>query len=213
MLNKPSVPLDRLLKICRVAGIQAAELFARAEKREPRHTSFTAEQDELFFERPEFSTYFMRLMIDGQSPDQIAAEEGLSQLSTDRYLSGLEKVGLLERVGHNRIRLRVSPPIGFAPDSKVLRAMQAEFLREVTETVLSPRATDAYAILKPLRLNRKLYAELVEELRSVVDRFSYLSESPRSHLGMEDGGSFKLALAVAPSGAEPEPGPVIPLDQ
>lgn len=210
MLNKTSLPLDRLFRICKIAGIEPAELFEAAEKKQPKHTIFTKEQDELFFERPEFLSYFMRLAIEGETPSGIADSEGLSPLSTARYLKKLEEVGLLERGTENKVSLTVSPPYGFGVDSKVLRTKHVAFLKETVEGVLSPESKDAFALLKPLRLRRDSFLEMLSELAKTVDKFSFLSENSTSN--NDDREEWRLSVAAGPSDIGEEEAAIVDLE-
>jgi hypothetical protein len=207
MLNKPSLPLDRLMGVCRVAGIEPTEVFTRAERQRPTHTVFTAEQDELFDLHPEFLSYLSRLVNDGKTPAEIQDAEGISPDSTERYLIGLAKVGLLERDTGTRVKLKVSSPLGFGPDSRVLRKIQGAFMTEIVERVLGGETDGVHALMKPLFLRRDTYRELVGELRAIVDKYSYLS----SRIGEGDAGEhFKLAVASGVS-ERPEQAPIVDL--
>ena len=46
------------------------------QKKRPRHTVITKEQDQLFFRHPECMTYFMRLLQAGETPEEIATQKG-----------------------------------------------------------------------------------------------------------------------------------------
>ena len=198
MLNKPGLPLDRLFALCQIADIEPAEVFALADKNKPTHTNITAEQDQLFFDHPEFLSYFMELFDSGKSPQQIADENELSKLSTERYLSGLAKVGLIERGLGLQYQLMIDPPIGFGPDSKVLQASFVDFLDHTVKQVLSTDTEKGcFSILKPLRLPNDLYLEMIDELSSIVDKYAYLSEHSNSRK-ITDREDWNLAIASGP---------------
>ena len=198
MLNKSNLPVDRLFAICRIAQIDPVDVFARAAKAHPQHTIITAEQDELFFEKPEFFTYFWKLANEGLTPDEIAASENLSQRATQRYLAGLERVGLIERDTGNKIRMLVEPPFGFAPESKMLGAQHAEFLQHIVSEVLSPdRGAEVFALLKPLRLQDELYSEMLGELADLVHKYAYHSEQPGNR-DVPNRKDWSLAIAAGP---------------
>ncbi|WP_442889705.1 helix-turn-helix domain-containing protein [Congregicoccus parvus] len=201
LLNKPGLPFDRLVSLCRLAGLELSELAARVERERPRHYLFDDVQDRLFAERPEYMTYFVCLAEAGETPLEIEARVGLSRLSTERYLIGLERAGLLEREEELRVRLKVRPPFGFAPGSRVLRRRQARFMERVTARVSSGEAGRHFALMKPLRLAPALYREMTKDLLEVLDRYSLFSARTRPGDEMED---WSLAIAVAPSEAEHE---------
>lgn len=177
MLNKTSIPLDRMLAICQVAQIELGELIADAEKFRPKHHEFTSEQDSLFFNQPWFLSYFRELTLGGKNPDEIAIDFNLTQKSTDGYLIGLAKVGLIERDTKNGIHFLVTSPFGFGPGSQVLKRQQANFIEIVTAVVFSPEPKDSFSVFKPLRLSRSAHISMVKELVSVIDKYAFLSES------------------------------------
>ena len=197
MLNKTSIPLDRLLAICRLADVAPAEVFARAEKMAPKHTFFTPAQDKLFHNNPAYLSYFSALFYQRLSPSEIAKANKLTKISTERYLSALDKVGLIERDSGTRFRFQVKAPLGFGPDSKVLRECHVAFLRETVTQVLSPEKTGSFALLKPLQLERAQFHELISEVRALVDKFSYRSENPQSESKTERL-YWQLAIAAGP---------------
>ena len=203
MLNKTSIPLDRLLAICRLADIPPAEVFALAEKLEPKHTTFTTEQDALFHNNPAYLSYFSALFFQKLTPVEIAKANTLTKISTERYLSALAKVGLIERDTGTCFHFLVKAPLGFGPESKVLRESHVAFLQNTVAQVLSPESTDCFAILKPLQLERSQYHELISDLRSLVDKFSYRSENPKGEAKSERH-HWQLAIAAGPGKPQPE---------
>lgn len=182
LLNKSSIPLDKLLEVCRLAEVSLETVLERAQVMAPRHTEFTKEQDELFASRPGTLSFFSELFHQRRRPSEIARRHKLSKVSTERYLKLLEGVGLLERLPGNKVKFLVSPPLGFSPKSKMLQRLQSEFMERITNEVVlgEEKGTKGrFAVMKPLRLTEKEYRGFVEELMQVVDRYSFLSESPR----------------------------------
>ncbi len=215
LLNKPTIPLDRLLEICDLAEIDLAELIACAETLRPAHTLFTPEQDDLFFRHPFVLSYFGELCFERRSPSAIAKKHKLNAQSTGLYLSQLEQVGLLERDARGRVKMLISPPLGFSADSKVLRAQHASFLQSVVKQVLeagtaSCETKKCYALLKPLVLPEKQYVQMVTELIRLVDRYAFLSEGAVSKTGNRraaDRKKWQLAIAAGP---DEEPATTLP---
>ena len=206
-LNKPSIPLDRLLEVCEIAGLEPGELIARADEMQPTHTFVSAEQDELFFRYPPLLTYFQAL-LDGSTPAEIARRHKLSKASTDLYLSQLERVDLISRGPRQSVEVLIDPPLGFAVGSKTLRVIQADFMQSVVESVVNseegetPAMRRNFALLKPLRLNERQFDQMVSDFIKLVDRYSFLSEGVRG----DDRPNWQLAIAASEtSQVEPRP--------
>ena len=201
-LNKPSVPLDRLLDICRIAKIDLADLVERAASTRPRHSLFSADQDALFTRCPPMLSYFSALQS-GQSPMEIARQFHLTAASTSRYIESLAAVGLVRSSGTAKspeVEILMEPPIGFAPGSRTLARLSAAFLTSVVQRVVavSDRRDGDFSLLKPLQLTERQYRQMTAELLDVVTRYSFLSESPTG-----DGERPEWQLAIAASQADP----------
>lgn len=177
-LNKPALPLDRLLEIAEVANIEFAEICKRADQLRPKHYVFTDEQDRLFDDRPELLDYFQEL-ISGKSPSEIAKHHGLDVKSSGLYQKHLEVAGLIKRKARNQVKLLVYAPVGFGPGSRYLKREMESFLTSVVTSVVHAETPkrDSFAILKPLTLTEQDYREMVEGIKRLVDTYSALSES------------------------------------
>ncbi|MDQ8202262.1 helix-turn-helix transcriptional regulator [Pelagicoccus sp. SDUM812003] len=204
LLNKSNLPLDRMLELCRIAGVELSEVISRAEAQRPRHALFTEEQDRLFAERPEFMGFFLRLVEEGKTPLEIERQAGISRLSTERYLIGLERVGLLERLEGLRCKALVRPPFGFGPGSRVLRQQQKRFMERVTASVVEGQS-GSFALMKPLSLSPGLAQEMRTELVELLDRYAFFSARAESRGAGHD---WNLAVALAPAG-DPDQLPAI----
>ena len=208
-LNKPAIPLDRLLDICRIAKIDFSELVKRAASTKSEHTYFSAEQDALFTRCPPMLTYFGELQS-GQTPTEIAAQFRLTSISTTRYLDALAGVELIKVDGSGNsieVEVLVQPPVGFAPGSATLARLAAAFLTSVVERVVA--ATDRlegdFSLLKPLRLSERQYRQMKGELLDVVNRYSFLSEAVAIAATEDERPEWQLAIAASPADPTNDP--------
>lgn len=200
-LNKATVPLDRLLDICRMAKIDFAELVERAAATQPKHTFFDARQDALFTRCPPLLTYFTALQT-GQSPADIARQFHLTPASTSRYLNALAGVGLVQLTGSGKsieVELLIQPPVGFSPGSTTLARQSAAFLTSVVERVVAAtnRHEGDFSLLKELRLSDRQYRQMTGELYDVVNRYSFLSEGAGIATDDDERPEWQLAIAAS----------------
>lgn len=196
LLNKPSLPLDRLLEIAEVANIEFSEISKRADQLRPQHYVFSDEQDALFVERPEVLVYLQEL-LGGKTPDEIAAEFDLNQLSTRLYQKQLARVGLIKRQSQGRLKLLVSPPVGFGPGSRFLKKEMEEFMTSIITKVVraDDSRADCFAIMKPLTLTDQDYTALLDGIKRLVDQYSAVGES---RIATTKTQNWQLAIACGP---------------
>ena len=197
MLNKTSLPLDRLLALCRIAEIELSTLMARVEVEQPRHCFISEEQDRFFAERPEFLTYLILLVESGLGPSEIEQTRCISRRSGEAYLRKLEELGFLEREPGFRVRLKIEPPLGFGPGSEVLKRSQGRFVSSIVDKVVAGEADDGcFALIKPLYLDVAVYAEMLQKIAEVIDKYSYLSKQTRKRA--LEAQVWSVAVAAAP---------------
>lgn len=199
-LNKPGLPLDRLLQMAEVANLEFDEICRLANQLRPQHYIFTDEQDALFAACPELLAYFEEL-IAGKSPKDIAIEHNLDVRSSGLYLKHLQAVGLIKRKPRNQVQLLVQPPFGFGPGSAYLKQEMQSFMSSIVTEVIHADDFDEdnYAILKPLSLNRQDYLAFVEGITRLIDRYSTLSER---RTAPDDTTPWQVAIAC---GRAPQP--------
>ena len=209
-LNKPALPLDRLLEIAEVANIEFAEICKRADQLRPQHYVFTAEQDALFVERPEMLAYFQELM-GGKSPDEIANQFELDVRSSSLYQKHLERVGLIKRKPRKQVELLVRPPVGFGPGSLYLKHQMQNFLTSIVTNVVHADGSqaDCFAILKPLSLTEQDYRALVDGIKRLINQYSAIGES---RIATGKISEWQIAIACG-RGPKPQPSQLPRIDK
>ncbi len=209
-LNKPALPLDRLLQIAEVANIKFAEICKRADQLKPQHHLFSDEQDALFVERPEMLAYFEEL-IGGVTPDDIAVQFDLDARSSSLYLKHLERVGLIKRKARRQVKLLVRPPVGFGAGSLYLKKEMQSFLTSIVTNVVNAddSQADCFAILKPLSLTEYDYRALLDAIKRLVDQYSAISES---RVAIDKTSHWQMAIACG-RGTKPKPSQLPRIDK
>jgi transcriptional regulator with XRE-family HTH domain len=113
ILGPEEITLNRLFQICDFLDISISELEASSASTETERFEFSEEQQEFFVKNKNYFSYLMAL-VSGETPKQIADRCGLNQRSTDKYLIGLEKIGLIHVTGKQKVRpiFKMSPHLG-----------------------------------------------------------------------------------------------------
>lgn len=169
-LRGEGLDLDGLERLLAEAGLTLSELAALLPAREARSFGYTLEQERFFADHPRFLAYF-DLLLAGEAPASIARKHGLSERSTARYLRQLEKLGLIERLPRDRVRLTVEGEPKWMPRGPLATRFRQEaigaFLSEAGERVRfgMHRLTSADA-----RKARTMLDELAAFLRAAEGR-------------------------------------------
>lgn len=181
MLNQSDISLDRLFTLSDICNLSLGELIESSRQNPQSHHLFTDIQDEEFFHFPHLLSYFSKLFYFNESPEKIAKENGLNDVSNYLYLRQLENIGLITLGPRNQVMFNVKPPLGFASNSKVLKQNISKFLQHTSDKVMDTddefsKSASYFMRVKPLRLPQHLFEKLSEDLKKTLDKYAELSE-------------------------------------
>lgn len=123
------MPLSRIDELCRVIGVEFAELAHRvAEARPLRHELSLAQ------ERAVVADDKLLLMaiccLSQWSFEQIVASYRVSEAEATRYLAQLDRLGIIELKPLNRYKLQVAKTFRWRPQGPVMQFFREEVMRD-----------------------------------------------------------------------------------
>ena len=129
-----SVTLKRLEDICNVLEINILELAKLTDMyKAEKVAQLSLEQEEQLAADPQLLSYFY-LLINSYTPDSIRREFEVDELAELRFLTQLDRMGLIELHPGNRVRLRCARIIQWREGGPVRRAYETmvknEFLHD-----------------------------------------------------------------------------------
>lgn len=129
MLSRGRLSLAQLLQLAEIAGTDLAELARQAKggTRLPRRLSI--EQERALAADPRLLLLF-HLLASGRSVDEIAGDFELRGTVRTLLLARLDRLGLIELLPSDRVRLRIAQDFAWRSDGPVRRRYGAQVLRE-----------------------------------------------------------------------------------
>ena len=129
MLSRGRLSLAQLLQLADLAGTDLASLArqARGGTRLPR--TLTVEQERALAADPRLLLMF-HLLAGGRGVDDIAREFDLRGTARTLLLARLDRLGLIDLLPADRVRLRIAPDFAWRSDGPVRRRYGAQVLRE-----------------------------------------------------------------------------------
>lgn len=177
MLNGSDISLQRLLMLADICDLSLDSLLATATQQHAEHTYFSDRQDAAFAKDPSLFELFTRLFYQELPLAEATAELGLSEVETYQQLRKLEDIELLELSPGNRFRFLVSPPLGFKPNSLVLRQHISHYLDVARQALEAPHKTsDQMLLIKPMQLPAEAFTQMCTDIKAVIDKYAEASE-------------------------------------
>ena len=131
LFSAGSFSLARLEKVCDLAGIDLLDLARRAEENRLRVSSLTVEQERELVSDP--SLLLTAVCVFNRSTyERILRNYRFSEVQLTKLLLRLDRMGLIELLPDNRIRLRIARNFAWLPGGPIHRyfveRVQGEFL-------------------------------------------------------------------------------------
>ncbi len=175
-LNGNEISMSKLLALCDSAGLNFIEIWQSVESQQVKHTFFTKEQDYAFYKYPHLFQYFVDILQQKKSPEQLQEYWQLTPSSTHIYLRKLERLNLIRLSLQGDISFLVTEPLGFGADSLFVKKDIQNALAEVSERFGSQSNERDFIVVKPMVLSDELRKKMYQELMEVISRYAELSE-------------------------------------
>jgi len=180
--------LRRLEAVCRLMNMSVADLCRLAEHQAALPRVLGLKQETELADDPELLKYFYRL-LSGWDHQTINQRQGLTEHQGTRLLARLDRLGLIELLPGNHVKIKTAKPVEWRRDGPLWRryaeAVQEDFMApgfQAPEAALQFESGEISAANREL-LERKL-VRLARDFREMVELDSALEPAQRLHVGL-----------------------------
>ena len=194
MFSRREFTLQRLEEICRVAGVEFAELVHEAAADEAGIVHLTVEQEEEIVSDPKLMLVAL-CAVGNWTFEQIVDTYAMSHAECIACLTRLDRRRIIELQPGNRIRPLISRTFSWLPDGPI----QRYFRERVESEYLSckfDRSDELFLFVSGM-LSRRSTTEVVARMRRVVGDFAELHAGDRS-LPLRERHGTSLLVAIRP---------------
>jgi DNA-binding Xre family transcriptional regulator len=189
--------MSRMTEICTALDLTLDDLVTEANRIEvtPTHLGDRLEA-QLAEDRPAFHLFL--LLLDGLPLKAVQAHYALDESAAFALARRLEKLGLVDVMPHDRIRLTVQAPVHFRRDGPLhqkLLQLNMDFLRA---TYLKQDTDHSAFLTQTRRMTQKTAQHILKRLRDVQVELSDLARKDQltqPDVALE---SYKLGIALSP---------------
>jgi hypothetical protein len=129
MLSRGRLTLEQLMQIAEIAHTDLAELTRLASRDKQASRQLSIEQERALASDERLLLLFHLLMA-GRSVKEVAREFRIPALERTLLLTRLDRIGLIELLPSDHVRLRVAPDFAWRSDGPVRRRYGPRVLRE-----------------------------------------------------------------------------------
>jgi transcriptional regulator with XRE-family HTH domain len=212
LFHAESTSLERLLEITEALGWNLAELAEAARITVPGDFELSEAQEEFFVKNHGHFLFFDALALQGKSLGQIQKENGLDDLSIQRYLDHLEQLSLIAVSSGGSVQLLVRGQLKWRVGGPWFKANYARILQETAQGfAANPNNPERFISFGAFSLPRPDLTRLYGELEALIQRYkqSALIKTIAGRRKAELFVGFNIMVAPGPAPQEREKIPVL----
>jgi len=200
-LSEPSVKrlfasgrftVGRLVQVANLLGYTLAELSREAQAAQPRISTLTETQEREVVSDPKLLVVAV-CALNHWTMEEIVQTYRIDPPECIKYLLRLDKLGIIELLPGNRIRLNIARDFDWLPGGPIRRYFQSRALGDFLTSDFS-QDDQAMAFVNGMLTDQAL-AQMQEELRKLRKRFAELhEESLAAPLSKRHGTSLLFAM-------------------
>lgn len=174
-------PFGRLLQICKIVGVEFADVVELAGKPPIQAAVLTDEQEAFLVAHPHHMAFYSQLK-QGTSPAAISERFGLRQTSTARYMRDLDEAGLVQRLPGDRVRILHPGPVMSKADSPLYKHDMTTAWDRLAEAErrAEERGDPAALVSSSTRMKRSTLERCRTEMAELINRFHRCAQLDRT---------------------------------
>jgi DNA-binding Xre family transcriptional regulator len=194
IFSRRSFTLERLDEICDLVGIEITDLARIVRQETDSPAQLSRDQEEQLVSNPKLLLVAIHV-LSHWSFDEIVSTYDLSRAECIKQLTRLDKLGLIDLLPHNKVRVRVTQNFSWLPDGPIQHYFRAhvrdDFLRSQFEQ------DGEMMVFVSGMLAQSSNAAVRTHLRRLVREFSDLDQQD-AHLPLAQRFGTSLLLAIRP---------------
>jgi transcriptional regulator with XRE-family HTH domain len=200
-LSEPSVKrlfasgrftVDRLVQVANLLGYTLAELSREAQAAQPLLSTLTATQEREVVSNPKLLLIAV-CALNHWTLEDIVHFYRIEHAECIKYLLNLDKLGIIELLPGNRIRLNIARDFDWLPNGPIRQYFQNRALGEFLKSDFA-QEDEAMAFVNGMLTDQAL-AQVRQELQKLRKKFAELhEESLTAPLGKRHGASLLFAM-------------------
>lgn len=168
IFSSQDISFGRISQMASILGLRVSDLLKEIENKETHTVVFSEEEQNYFLKNPLHFNFFVRLLIERQSTEEIQKDFGLNEAELFKILKKLDSFKWLQLLPENKIKL---PPLSLVTDfgsGPLLNHIYQEWGKEAVHKLAKPEnQKSGKFIVRSFRVKESTYQEFLQRLKEL----------------------------------------------
>lgn len=194
-LASDDLSVSRLQKICEALGVPLVQVLAAADDEKVQDVYLTDEQETLLLKKADVFHLYWKLRFENVPLHKYIADAKSGREEVRGRLRQLEKVGLVRINPKGDLEFSDKGMIRWSNYGPLVEHLNRKWSAELIDSILTKKDPRNVLNLALLQLSEASFAEMKEELRQLLDKYS--TQSRKDRLRLEASKIKKVAVLIA----------------
>jgi transcriptional regulator with XRE-family HTH domain len=194
-LASDDLSVSRLQKICDVLGVPLVEILAAADDEKVQDVYLTEEQETLLLKNAEVFHLYWKLRFENVPLHRYTQSSKARREDVRDRLRLLEKVGLVKINNKGDLEFSDKGMIRWSNYGPLVEHLNRKWSSELIDTILKKKDPRSVLNLALLQLSETSFAEMKEEIRRLLDKYS--TQSRKDRIKLEASKIKRVAVLMA----------------
>ncbi|EPQ9941979.1 helix-turn-helix domain-containing protein [Vibrio vulnificus] len=186
------ISLERLERICQLAGLEMSELFKLVAKHDQGIVALTYEQEKQLIDDKALLLVSV-CVVNGYTFEEIRQQYQFSQPELIQKLAQLDRLSIIELQPNNRIKLKISKEFSWIAGGPIQRFFQQQVQQAFFHSYFS--ASDEKLVMATGLMSTPTNQKMQQKLQKLITEF-YTACQDDSELAIEDRHGTSMVLAI-----------------
>lgn len=164
---------QKLVSITKILNIKMTDLLMEIETEEMRSVEFSAKQQQFFLKNQDVFHFFVKLVIERKSVEDIKTESKLTEAKTFKYLRALDEIGLIGLLPEDKIQI---PPVSLVShfgSGPLLEKTYKSWGHRLVDDLAHPEyQASGQFIVRCLKMKSETYQDFLLQLNELEKEFA-----------------------------------------
>lgn len=158
----------KLMQISKILRVKFSDLLLEVEHEEMRPVSFNLKQQDAFLKDRSLFNFYVKLVIERMSVDEIRQESKLSEAQCFKYLKALDGLDIIELLQGGRTKVPTISLVSHFGHGTLLEKTYQEWGQRTVRDLAHPKnqATGQF-IIRCLKMKEETYQDFLAQLRDL----------------------------------------------
>lgn len=173
ILSGSDCSFQKLMQISKILNVKFSDLLQEIEHEEMKAIEFHPHQQQAFLKDKSLFHFFVKLVIERMSVEEIKKEAKLTEHQTFKYLKTLDQIGMIDLLPNNKVKVPEITLVSNFGSGTLLEKTYLEWGHKTVDDLAHPKnQASGRFIIRSLKMKKDTYQDFLDQLKDLEEQIA-----------------------------------------